>query len=67
MSKKFEKCEDCHGSGHLWIPQGKSYPLVSHCPACKGRGRVEVENPQDDELENSRREMGKTFHTGGNT
>lgn len=63
--KKYKKCDDCSGSGHISIPQPEgAVPCVEHCLRCRGTGRVEVDNtPEPAEADRRRRE----FYTGDNT
>lgn len=43
-----DRCDDCGGTGYTTIP---GTPMLSdtHCPACKGQGRIELDNPTPDE------------------
>ena len=43
-----DRCDECGGTGYMTVP---GTPMLSDnaCPACKGQGRLKLENPTPDE------------------
>ena len=63
MAKKYQKCPDCNGSGHRFFIH-KEHRMVEHCEACRGTGRVLVDEvPEETEADRNR----KATYTGDNT